>query len=58
MKKPSCRQHERASLMRDVRQMRTMDCTWPRRGQGRPRCGVCMDCEHDAVFESAARRVH
>jgi hypothetical protein len=40
---------------------RTLDCTWPRRGEDRPRCGRCFSCgmaTDVAMIEAGARYRH
>lgn len=62
MKSPAVPRGERDAVMGEVRQhRRTVDCTWPRRGEDRPRCGKCFACgmaTEVAMMEAGARYRH
>lgn len=51
MRFPLVPRGDRAGFIVDLRRWRAVDCTWPRRGSDRPRCGRCIGCDTDSVIE-------
>lgn len=55
MKPPSIPRRLRGEVMGELRTYRReVDCTWPRRHQGRPRCGNCFACDRATAVEMTA----
>lgn len=56
MRRPVVPRALRSSFLADLGQMRSTDCTWPRRHAARPRCGRCFACQMITVEEMGAAR--
>lgn len=54
MRRPVVPRALRAGFLLQLADVRLSDCTWPRSGSARPRCGRCFACDMDTAEEMLA----
>lgn len=58
MKPPLVSRGVRGEFLRELRAVRSCDCSWPRPDGSRPRCGRCVGCDTDGIVSRGGARLH